>query len=457
MPLLMTPKNPFAIHARLRFYILAIAILVLALATGVAPAHALQVERVRSPGGIEAWLVRDHTNPIISVRFAFLGGASLDPAGKEGLANMTSALLDEGAGEWDSQAFQGLLSDLAISLRFDASRDVFGGKLKMLTRNRDKAFELLTQALIQPRFDDEPVGRIRAQLLSGLRRGSEDPDEIASRTLSRTLFPGHPYGRPVRGTVESITAMTAGDLRTFVANRLARDNLVIGVVGDISAEDLAPILDQVFGKLPENAAPWKIPEVEPSAEGKTIVVKKAVPQSSIVFAQPGVKRNDPDFYAAYILNHILGGGGFTSRLYDEVRDKRGLAYSIYSSLYPLDYSSMIIGGAGTANARAAETVRLVRQEWKRLATGGVTAEELADAKTYLTGSYPLRFTSSSFIAAILVGIQMDDLGIDYIDKRNGYVEAVTLQQVNRLAADLIDAEKLTMVVVGEPQGLEGSE
>ena len=431
------------------------AILAAALVLAPAPAEAIRVERVISPGGLEAWLVRDHTNPIIAFRFAFRGGAALDPAGKEGLAEMVSSLLDEGAGELDSQAFQRRLEDLAVRLRFDAGRDTFGGRLRTLAGNRDAAFGLLRLAVTAPRFDDEPVARIRSQMLARLERRSEDPDEIASRTLWRTLFPNHPYGRPVDGTPRSIAAIATGDLRRFAASRLARGNLVVGVVGDVTPADLAPLLDATFGGLAETAAPWRLAEVRPTAAGETVVVRKGVPQSAILFGQEGLKRDDRDYYAAYVMNYVLGGGGFTSRLYNEVREKRGLAYSIYTFLNPLDSAALILGGAGTANARVAETLRLVRAEWRHTADG-LTESELADAKTYLTGSFPLRFSSSGRIAAILIGMQLEGLGIDYLDRRNGYIEALTLDHVDRVARRLLAADRLTVVVVGEPDGLTSS-
>ncbi len=414
----------------------------------------VDIERVISPGGIEAWLVNDPSIPVISFRFAFRGGASLDPVGKEGLAEMTSTLVDEGAGSLDSQAFQRRLQDLSITLHFSAGRDTFAGTLKTLSKNRDQAFDMLRLALTEPRFDDEPVSRLRSQLLSGLRSDQEDPDVIARRALSKMLFPDHPYGRPVEGTLDTIAAITADDLRGFVARRLARDNLYVGVVGDISARELGRRLDDIFGALPEKAAPFAVADVDPRADGRIKVIDMAVPQSAIVFAQRGLKRNDPDFFPAYVLNHILGSGGFTSRLYDEIREKRGLAYSIGSYLYPMEHSALIYGAGGTANSRVGETLAVLKDEWRKMAKFGVSSTELADAKTYLTGSYPLRFTSSGNIAAILLAVQVEGLGIDYLAKRNGLVEAVTLDQVNGLARKLLDADSLTVVVVGQPEGLK---
>ena len=418
------------------------------------PARAVEVQRVVSPGGVEAWLVEDHTNPIISLELAFRGGSALDAAGKEGTAYLLSGLLDEGAGEFDSQAFQARLQNLSIRLSFDAGLDSFEGSLRTLTENRDTAFDLLRLALTEPRFDAEPVERIRGQILAQLKRASEDPKAIAGRTMRRLFFADHPSGRPVHGSPESLAAVTADDLRAFVADRFARDNLVIGVVGDITSEQLSGLLDSTFGGLPAEAAPIDLPEVAADGSGGVVVIDKNVPQSVVSLGQPGMKRDDPDFYTAFVVNYVLGGGGFSSRLYDEVREKRGLAYSVYSYLSPLDRSALVIAGVATANARVAESLAIIREEWARMAAEGPTAEELADAKTFLTGSYPLRQSSSGRIAGMLVGIQLDELGIDYINKRNSLIEAVTLEDARRVAAELYRPEALTVVVVGRPEGIE---
>jgi zinc protease len=420
------------------------------------PVRAFAIERIKSSVGIEAWLVRDHTNPIISVRFAFRGGSALDPKNIGGLANMATSLLDEGAGEINSKAFQGTLEDLVISLRFNTQRDALGGRLVTLVENRDTAFKLLKLALTSPRFDREPVERIRSQILSSIRQNTENPSAIAGRVLFKKLFPKHPYGQPVSGTETSVAAITIKDLVSFTKKRLAKNNLIIGVVGDISSESLKTTLDDVFGDLPAEATSWEIPEAKPKSDGFTLVVDKNIPQSSIVFADIGLKRTHPDFYAAYLMNYILGGGGFTSRLYNSIREKRGLAYSVYSGLHPLKHSGLLIGGAGTTNAKVSETLDLLREEWARMAEKGVTQQELTDAKTYQTGSYPLRFGSSSSIAAMLVSIQMDNLGINYMNHRNKLIEGVGINTVNRIAKTLIRPDRLNIVVVGKPKGVEST-
>ncbi|MDJ0608805.1 MAG: pitrilysin family protein [Kiloniellales bacterium] len=417
------------------------------------PARAVDVQRVVSPGGIEAWLVEDHANPIISVEFSFEGGAALDPAGREGLANLASGLLDEGAGPLDSQAFQARLEDLAIRLSFSSGRDSFGGQLRTLSENRETAFDLLRLALTEPRFDPEPVERIRGQILAGLRRDLENPSAIAGRTLRKLLFPTHNYGRPSRGTPESVASITAEDLRAFAAQRLTRGGFKVAVVGDLTTAELATLLDKTFLGLPAETSGPGVADTGLENAGEVVVVQREIPQSVVTFAHGGLKRDDPDFYAAYVVNHILGGGSFSSRLYQEVREKRGLAYSVYSYLGPLDHAALIGGGVATQNARVGETLEVIRSEWGRMAEDGPTAEELEAAKTFLTGSYPLRQSSTGRIAGMLLAIQEESLGIDYINRRNDLIEAVTLEDVRRVAKRLYDAEELTVVVVGMPEGV----
>jgi zinc protease len=284
-------------------------------------------------------------------------------------------------------------------------------------------------------------------------KDAEDPDRIASRRLRQLLYPEHPYGRPVHGTVESVGAIAVADLQRFVAERLARNLLTVAVVGDITPDALASFLDRNFLGLPARVAPALVPDTVVQATGRTEVIERDLPQSVVSLAQPGIDRHDPDFYAAYVVNHILGGGGFSSRLYTEVREKRGLAYSVYSFLISRYHASMVLGGVATANERVAESLEVILAEWARMAESGPSAEELAAAKTFLTGSYPLRQTSTGRIAAMLLAIQLDDLGIDYINRRNDFIEAVSLEDARRVARRLYDPDALTVVVVGRPDGL----
>jgi len=423
-----------------------------------APASAAnKIEEVKSAGGITAWLVEDHSLPVVTIDVSFRGGATLDPADKPGLATLAAGLLDEGAGELDSQAFQGRLEDLATSLEFAASEDAMGASLRTVTANLTPALDLLHMALSAPRFDESAVTRVRSQLLAELARNAREPRYIANRLWWRNAYDGHPYARPVRGTLESIARITIPDLRAVVHDRLARDVMIIGVVGDVTADALKNLLDTTFGPLPPRAAERRVADVVAAAKKPLLLAKLPIPQSVVTFGQPGIKREDPDWYAAYVVNHILGGGGFSSRLTAEVREKRGLAYSVYSGLEPMQHSGLILGGVATQNDRVAQSIDIIRAEWRRMRDGGPTETELEDAKTYLTGSFPLSLDSTGHIAGILVAIQRDGLGIDYLERRKTLIESVTLEDAKRVAHRLLNPDKLSFVVVGSPDKLGGAQ
>jgi zinc protease len=424
----------------------------LALPLLAAPALATTIERVVSPGGIEAWLVHEPAVPMIAVDFAFVGGAAQDAPGKGGTASLAASLLDEGAGDIDAKTFHARLERKAIELGFQAERDTLRGTLRTLTENKDEAFDYLRLAVTQPRFDATDVEVIRAQLLSMLRRASTSPTDIASQRWWQLAFADHPYGRPVNGTLESLPTVTTADLRDYTHRVMARSNLKVAVVGDIDAEAVKVMLDRVFGALPAQPDLRPIANVAPQGLGRRVVIKIDVPQTVVTFGGPGIARKDPDFMAAYLVNHILGGGAFSSRLYQEVREKRGLAYSVYDSLVWLNHSALFLGGTATRADRASETLDVIDKEIHRLATEGPTAKELADAKAYLNGSFVLNLDTSSKIAALLVQLQLDGLGIDYFTRRPEMIGAVTLEDARRVAKRMLDGGML-VTVAGRPEGL----
>lgn len=415
-------------------------------------AGAFEITKVTSPGGIKAWLVEDHKNPIITLRMAFLGGSSADPVGKQGLAHLASGLLDEGAGGLDSTAFQKTLADDSISLSFDANTDSFSGGLTTLTETSDQAFHLLRLALTEPRFDAEPIERVRGQILAGLRSRKENPNRIAGRVWWKAAFPDHPYGKPKRGTPESLSGITAEDLKAFTNRVFARDKLFIGVVGDITPDRLGGVLDEVFGMLPETSGMPEIADIEVEFTGDMMIVERPVPQSVVVFGHRGIAREDPDWYAATLLFEVLAGG-FGSRLTEEIREKRGLTYGISAYPLPLDHSALIVGGVSTVNDRVAETIDLLKSIWTRFGAEGPTDKEIRDAKDYVNGSYNLRFSNSGAIAGVLTAIQRQGLGVDYIDRRPAIIEAISAEDLKRVAKRLFRAEDLTFVVVGQPTGV----
>ncbi|MEC7463471.1 MAG: pitrilysin family protein [Pseudomonadota bacterium] len=417
-------------------------------------AQAADIKKVISSKGIEAWFVQDSSVPLIAMNFVFRGvGSVTDPEGREGLAKMSAALLDEGAGELQAAEFQKKLEEIAARLSFSAGRDNYSGRLSTLVSERDQAFNLLKLSLNRPRFDERPVERIRDQFYASLIRNVEVPQRVLGRKWSETVFAGHAYSRPSDGTKASIASITKADLNTFVSTRFTRDRLIVGVVGDISEAELGRRLDQVFGGLPKIGRTFNVPDVVPTGAGKTIVVKMSIPQSAILLGHAGIKREDPDWYAALLVSRIFGGGGLSSRLYEEIREKRGLAYSVYSYLNPMEKSALVVGSVATKNSRAAESLSLIKAEWDQLSKKGVSAEELRDAKTYTNGSFPLRLGSSRGIAELLVGMQLSNLGENYIKERPSLINAVTLEDANRVARRVYDVKKLTTVVVGDPEGV----
>ena len=414
------------------------------------------IQRVATSSGGEIWLVEETAVPVIAVEIAFRGGSAQDPADKPGLVYMMSTLFDEGAGDMDSAAFQERLEELAIELSFGSNRDAVTASLRTLPENLDEAFRLLGLALGTPRFDDDAVERMRGQLSAQIRRNELDPEDLAARTFFTEAFPDHPYGRSPRGTLASLAAITRDDLAAVHRRLIARDNVAIGAVGAISSERISRLVDALLAGLPAQGGLTEVPTVKPAGEGRTEIVSLDVPQTSIVFGRSGPLRDADDFIPAYVVNHILGGGSFSSRLFTEVREKRGLAYSVYSYLSPYDHAGLLLGGVATRNDRAGQSIALIQEEIRRIASEGPTDKELESAKKYLIGSYALRFDTSTKIANQLVQLQLDHLGIDYVTKRNALVEAVGAEEVKAAAKALFGDGDLLVVAVGKPTGLDGA-
>lgn len=416
------------------------------------PAHAAaKIQRLVSPGGIEAWFVQDATVPLIAMEYAFSGGAAQDAPGKSGTGNMVASLLDEGSGDLDSTTFHERLDRRAIELSFSASRDYFRGSLRMLKDNKDEAFDLLRTSLTSPHFDPGDVERIRAQVMSGLKRDSSNPSSLASRKFLEIAFGDHPYSRQASGTLDSLPKIDVSDMKDYVGRVIAKDTLRIAVVGDVDADTLGKLLDKTFGGLPAKSNLTPIPDVQAARPPQRAFIPLDVPQTVVTFGGPGIRRHDPNFMAAYVVNHILGGGGLSSRLYREVRENRGLAYSVYESLLWMDHSALFVGNTGTRADRVGETVDAVEKEIRRIAEDGPTQQELDEAKSYLKGSQMLALDTSSKLASGMLQYQLDQLPIDYIEKRNALVDAVTLDDTKKAAKTLWGQGLLTVIVGRAPQ------
>lgn len=421
------------------------------------PARAeMKIQDVTSPGGIRAWLVEDTSIPFTALEIRFRGGANLDPEGKRGVTNLMAALIEEGTGDLDSQGFAAARDALAAEFSFESGQDAVSVSARFLTENRDASVDLLRQALTAPRFDADAIERVRGQVLSNIASNDQDPSTLASRAFDKLAWGDHPYGSSPDGTAESVAALTRDDIVAAHKATIARDRIFVAAAGDINAADLGKLLDTLFAGLPATGAPQPGPATW-LAKGGVTVDDFPVPQSVVVFGQPGIERDDPDFFAAFILNEVLGGGRFGTRLMEELREKRGLTYGVSTYLAPMNLGAMMGGQFSSDNTKVAEAIDLVKSEWKRMAEGGITEEELAHTKTYLTGSYPLRFDGNAPIARILVGMQMEGLPIDYPVTRNAKIEAVTLKDVARVAKRILRPDDLHFVVVGQPAGLASSQ
>ena len=418
------------------------------------PARAeIKIQEITTPGGITAWLVEEPAIPFVALELRFKGGASLDAPGKRGATNLMMGLLEEGTGDMDARAFARATDELAASFDYGAYDDTVSVSAKFLTDTTDDAMALLRGAIVEPSFTQEAIDRVRKQVLSGIASDKTDPDAIVGQTFDAMAFGDHPYGSSRDGTEDSIAALTREDIVAAHKAALARDRVYVSAVGDINAEDLATLLDNLLGDLPATGAP--MPETATyQLNGGVTVVPFDTPQSVVLFGHPGLERHDDDFLAAYVLNEIFGGGGLESRLMRELREKRGLTYGVYSYLVPKDHAELFLGRVASANDRVAQAIEVLREQWAQMAESGITQAELDEAKTYLTGAYPLRFDGNGPIANILVGMQMDGLPTDYVVNRNDLVNALTLDDMNRVAKRLFRPEDLHFVVVGQPEGLQ---
>ncbi len=413
---------------------------------------ATDIQVVTSPGGITAWLVQEPSIPMVALQFSFRGGASQDAPDKLGATNLMVGLLEEGATGISATEFAERSDELGARFRFNTGRDSVSITASILTSNLDESVALLRLALVEPAFGEVAFERVRGQVNSGLRSDETDPQAIGGTAFRAMTFPDHAYGRPTDGTLETVAALTPEDMRVAHRNALGRNNVLIGVVGDITPEALGLLLDELLGELPDDIVD-NVPDVQPVLESGITVIQFDTPQSVVIFAQPGLKRDDPDYLAAYVLNHIVGGRSSTARLNVEVREKRGLTYGISSFLLPYQHSALYMGHFNSGNDTVAEAVRIVQEEWAKVADAGVTAEELETAKRYLTGAYALRFDGNAEIAGILAGLQVARLPLSYISDRNALVNAVSVEDINRVAATLYQPENLRFVVVGQPEGL----
>ncbi|MFC7736097.1 M16 family metallopeptidase [Roseomonas sp. GCM10028921] len=419
--------------------------------SGTIPSGFTLPVQVVEAGGVTAWLAEDHAVPVISLAFSIPGGAALDPEGREGACALAAALLTEGAGDLDSNAFQELLRDTAISFNFSADRDEFSGSFRCLTDALPEAMRLARLALSAPRMEAGDIERVRARAIAGARQALENPRGQAGRAFWSTALPG-PYGRAPGGTAESLATLPGELLKSVPARQFRRGGLLVAASGAITAGQLKDVLAALFGDWPAEA-PEGVPAPPPfSARGVQVLTMDS-PQSAAVFGQPGLAVDDPDWEAAGVVLRVLAGGGFSSRLMQAVRVERGLAYGIGAGPEPVAGRSVIVGSVATENARMAETLSVLRGEWARMAASGPTEAEREEAVAYLTGSQPLSFTSTRQVANILLALRRNSRPLDWLANRPARLAALSREKLAEVAARVLQPDALAVTVAGKPEGL----
>lgn len=416
-------------------------------------AKTLNVQRHVTPAGIEFWLAQDKNVPVISLSFSFRGGLLLDPKEKPGVARLVSIMLDEGAGAFDSQSFQKQLTDNAIALNFSARRDVFSGQIRTLKNKKETAFDLLHLALTEPHFDADSLTRMKNANLAQIKDSLGDPSWLVARTFNGMVFQDHPYAQPGFGNLSSINTITAQDLKDFTQRQFARNLLTVALAGDIDAKTAAADIDRIFASLPASAEEPDAPLLEIKHAGKVILLPHQVPQTFITVGQKGLHHTDKLWPAAVVLNYILGGGSFDSRLMEEIRVKRGLTYGVYSSLSSMAKGAVMMASLSTSNDTAKEALDVLKAEWDKISRTPPSDAEIEHAKAFLTGSTLLRLTSTASIASLLNDLQNDGFDHNYINRYAASINSVTAQDVKTVAG-MLNPDTLTIVLVGMPKDIQ---
>lgn len=431
----------------------AAALVWLSIMTSAGPAIAASMRKVveiTTPGGIRAWLVEEHSIPLVAIRFALDGGALQDPAGREGLGGLLSALLTEGAGDLNAETYARQLADQGTQLAISTARDQINGGFDALKRRLDASAELLRLALAKPRFDTDAVERVRRQRVVDLENAENEPRSVAFNRWYAETFKGNPYARPINGTAASLKAISLDDLRKQHRQLFARSTLRVVVVGDVDQQTAIRVLDQVFAGLPALATLQSVPKVEPVRLAKPIVIDRDLPLSTAAFGTPSLQADDPSYPALQVLNQIIGSGDFDSTLMDEIRVKRGLAYAVSTSLLSDPAAAVLLGGMSTKNESMAQAVGVLRDVLAKIAANGPAKAPFENAKRFLTGSYLLDFDTNAKLADSLLRIWVEGKRPDFVEARNATIARVTLDDVRQVARDMLAWDRFNMVIVGRP-------
>ena len=411
---------------------------------------AIQFESLKTKNGIKFWLIEDKSLPLVSMSFSFKGGSILDPIGKDGVTNLMTSLLDEGTQNFTASEYRLFKRENGIKISFSSSKERVEGTFQVVKPRLQEGFYLLFESINKARFPINEIKKVKSQVKASIKIDNSNISTIASNKFNEFFFKDKLIGRNTKGTLKTLSTISRDDIKSIYKSSFIKDRLVIGISGDIDPSLAKKYVDYVFGDLQSEKFKNPISKLKELSEGRKII-KMKTPQTTVVFGQKGLGRKDEDYFAARVINYVLGGGGFQSRLYKEIREANGLVYSIYSYLMPYEYAGVIVGGFQTRNENVGTTIEKVKSEWKKIKTNGITKTELQNAKTYYKGSFSRNFTSTMSIASLLMIVQYYDLGEDYFRKRDLIIDDLKLNEINNLAKKLFDSESLFFMIVGEPK------
>ena len=409
------------------------------------------VEITAPKSGIKAYWMAEKSNPIVSMSFIFAGSGSIQDD-KKGTANFTAAMMTEGNDELSSNDFKEKLEEYAISIAFSANKDDFVGSMVTLKENLPLAADLLHKALVAPRMDENDFVRTKGQLLQSLDYMMEKPQYRLKKKVNQEVFGSHAYAYDVIGVTSDVKGISVADMRSFMANKLTKDRVYVGIAGDITQTEAEELIDNVFADLPEkgNDKKLEVPNIDFSARVVNVEDNELAQVLTTIIA-PSVARLDRDFYPLYVANYVFGGAGLSSRVNKAAREKEGLTYGAHTSMSLLHKAPLLVGGFSTTPQNFEQMSKIFADEWQKMGNEGISNDELAAAKNYLINSYNLRFADIGTLSSILVSMQRENLGIDFLQKRNLYVEQVTLERVNQVAKQYFVSENLVMVNMGNIQ------
>ena len=421
----------------------------LAILMAALPASAeLTPKRTELDNGVVLLTSEQRALPMISIELLIDAGARYDGGGQEGLANLAARLLTYGTKRRSALQISDALDFIGASLSTGCSENLASVSMTILKKDLPTGLALLAEVLTQSTFPQEEIERQKQSIVASLKAREEEPGDIAERRFAAVLFPNSPYGRPVEGMESSVRAISQKSLREFYEGYYRPNRTIMAVVGDVTAEEIGEALNQTFSSW-KKGEPGGKPLV-PSATGAptSIRVNKELTQANIIMGHEGVTRGNPDYYAIQVMNNILGGGGFSSRVVDSIRNERGLAYSVYTYFNADKSHGTFQLVMQTKNDSTRETIRIAREEIERIRRELVSEQELNDAKDYLTGSFPLRLDTNRKVANFLAQVEFFQLGLDYPDRYGDFIGKVTREDVLRVAKRYLQPEKFITVVVG---------